>query len=126
MSSVHLNGPGPDESANCCVLCLMVAKQAQWDDAKPEVDKTWRDGKPDSNVVWLPWDPKYNKLLRPGPYRGVCGDAPSLGIIGPSLPGREDGLCWDHVAGLPAAAPDMPRLDTTTQLPPGLMKGGRG
>lgn len=120
MSTTHLTGPDPDHAAACCVMCLMRAKQAQYEDMKPELDKAWRDGEPDSNVRWFGWDPRYDKMLRPGPYRGVCGDAPSLGIIGPSTPGGEDGLCWDHVAGLPD--PAAPQLDTATTLPPGLLR----
>jgi len=104
-------------------MCLMRAKQDQFDDYKPEIEKAWRDAYPDSKTVYFGWDPKYDKMLRPGPYRGICGDAPSLGIIGPSMPGGEDGLCWDHLAGLPEhGAMQLPSLDTTTQLPPGLRR----
>lgn len=121
MSRTSLNGPDPDRAAESCVICLCRAKQAQFSDLLPEIEKTWRDGASDAVVKYFPWDQKYDKMLRPGPYRGICGDASSLGIIAPSTAGGLDGLCWNDIAGLPdQPAATMPSLDTTTVLPPGL------
>lgn len=117
MSRTSLNGPDPELARCSCVMCLMRAKQAQFEDSKNELEKIWKDSKSDAETVYLGFDPKYDKMLRPGPYRGVPGDAPSLGIIGPSTPGGEDGLCWDHLAGLPD--PGAPRLSSSALFKPG-------
>ena len=115
-------GPLPDD-ADCCVMCLMRAKQRQYSENLPAIEAAWRDKKPDSNTVTVAWDPALTKMLRPGPYRGVCGDAPSFGIIGPSTPGGRDGLCWDHVAGLPDPdSPDARQLIQAAELPAGLKR----
>jgi hypothetical protein len=113
MGTVHLNGPPDPPGERWCVACLMAAKQAQWEAYQSDIEKALAAD--DATVKWIEWPPG-PVTMRAGEYRAVCGDFPQLGVL--------DGLCWDHVAGFKAAPAPLP-LDTTTKLPPGLLKGKR-
>jgi hypothetical protein len=107
MGTVHFNGPNDPDGK--CVICLMHAKQAQWEMHQDEVKAAIAAS--GEKQVWIPWPS--GLVILDGPYRAVPGDAPQMGLV--------DGLCWDHVAGLKPARPTF--LETPGVMPPGLLKG---
>ncbi|HLM89242.1 MAG TPA: hypothetical protein VK284_09470 [Streptosporangiaceae bacterium] len=112
MGRVILNGPPPaDDEAGHCVICLMRAKQRQWQLNEDKI----KDGYAASGekLTVIPWPDGLTNELRAGWYRGVPGDAPQLGIV--------DGLCWDDVAGMQPA--HVSRLVNGAGAPAGLIKG---
>lgn len=113
MSEVWLNEP-PDPPGDYpwCFMCLHHAKQAQWEAFGSDIEAGKASEKPGKVCIPFPAGVK----LREGRFRGVPGDAQFLGV--------QAGLCWDHMSG--TGKPDMgPALDTSTRLPPGLLKGKR-
>jgi hypothetical protein len=115
VAQVIMNGPPDSNAEPWCPVCLMNAKQKQWEAYAYDI-KAGYDAPAGGSPVVIPWPAALTRELFAGRYRAVCGDTPMLGII--------DGLCWDHVAGInPTAVP--PQLDTQTKLPPGLLKGKR-
>jgi len=113
MARVIMNGPPPGD---WCPICLMDAKQRQWEAFQDDIQKGY-DADADADPVIIPWPAALTKEMLRGDFRAATGEAPSLGII--------DGLCWNHVAGInPSPAPAG--LDTTTKLPPGLIKRTKG
>jgi len=114
MGRAYLNGP-PDcpSPRGWCVICLMRAKQKQWEMTEDERRQIYEA--PGDVVKFFEWPQVLTREMRPGDYRGVCGDAPMLGIV--------DGLCWDDVAGMDptdAAVPTL--LRSNGPLPPGLQR----
>lgn len=113
MARVILNGPPPLE--RWCPLCLMDAKQKQWEMFQKRIQDGYA-ASGDTDPVIIRWPDVLTRELCEGAYRAVPGDAPMLGIV--------DGLCWNHVAGTNPT--EMPaQLDTQTKIPPGLLKGKR-
>lgn len=108
MGAVHLNGPDP--GGRPCPMCLMAAKQHQWERFQEQIKAGF--AQPADQETWIPWPADGPKILA-GMYRAVPGEAPQLGIV--------DGLCWDHVAGFGASRP--PALLDGKGIPPGLLKG---
>lgn len=116
MAQVILIGP-PDAARPWCPVCLMAAKQKQWETYQAEIQAGYA-ASGDSKPVVIPWPEALTRELFESQYRAVCGDLPMLGIV--------DGLCWNHVAGInPTQAETPPALDTTTKIPPGLLRKGR-
>lgn len=116
MAQVILNGPPDCPDGRWCPVCLMQAKQRQWETYQHEIQMGYGAPATDKPVV-ITWPPALTRELFAGWFRAVSGDLPMLGII--------DGLCWSHVAGINPATADVPQLDTQTRLPPGLLKKGR-
>lgn len=108
---------GPPAHTRWCVICLMAAKQKQWETYQDQIEAGYKapaDGKP----VVIPWPDVLTRELFEGEYRAVPGEATMLGIV--------DGLCWNHVAGINPTSAEVKALDTTTRIPPGLLgKGSR-
>jgi len=118
MGRVIMNGPADPPSGRWCLVCLMDAKQRQWEMYEDQI-KAGQEKPGDAPVTIVPWPAVLERELRLGPYRAVSFEFTMLGVI--------DGLCWDHVAGThPTVADVPPALDTTTKLPPGLLKKNRG
>lgn len=112
MGRVLMNEP---PAGDWCVACLMIAKQEQWVMYQDEIQAGYEASGEELKVI--PFPPALAKEMQVGRWRAVCGEFPQLGIV--------DGLCWQHVAGGRAprpVQPQAPALDTTTKLPPGLMK----
>jgi hypothetical protein len=116
MSQVIMVGPADCPDGEWCPVCLMDAKQKQWEMYTPEIEAGYAasaDGRP----VVIPWPAALSKELHSGRYRAVNWDLQQLGLI--------SGLCWNHVAGTNPTKAEVPVLDTQTKLPPGLLKGQR-
>lgn len=112
MGQVHMNGPEPDDTA--CPVCLMQAKQRQWERFADDIQAGLKA--PDDDVAWIPWPG--DLLIRTAEYVAVPGDVPQMGLLK---------ICWDHVAGLGPAPSVRQLLEAPGPLPPGLAKGdGRG
>ena len=112
MGRVIMNEPPPGD---WCVACLMLAKQEQWVMFQDEIQAGYEASGEKLKVIEFP--AALAKEMNPGRWRAVCGEFPMLGVV--------DGLCWQHVAGGQAPQPVQPQapvLDTTTKLPPGLVK----
>ncbi len=109
MGTVHLVEP-PEYDGNPCFMCLMAAKQHQWDLYNEPIEAGL--AKPDSEVTWIPW-PAKPPVIREGSWRGVPGDAPELGVC--------EGLCWDHLAGYKPVR--VSTLADGKGVPPGLLRG---
>jgi hypothetical protein len=107
MGVAHLIGPGDTEGK--CVICLMLAKQAQWEMYQDELKAAHAAS--GEVVRWLAWPSGLDAQILDGPYTGVPGEAPQLGVV--------RGLCWDHVAGI--GRPKVQHI--AAPMPPGLMKG---
>jgi hypothetical protein len=114
MGRVIMNGPPDCPDGHWCPACLMNAKQRQWEQYQDEI-KAGHDASGEKLKV-IEWPAALTRELQAGRYRAVCGEFPGVGMI--------DGLCWDHVAGInpTPAAMEAPVLDTTTRLPPGLVR----
>lgn len=112
MGRVTMNGPTPGDH---CIICLMDAKQRQWEMYQAEIQAGYAAS--GEKLAVIPWPDALTREIGRGHYRAVSGDAPGMGII--------DGLCWNHVAGINPTAPDMSQLDTQTKIPPGLLKRGK-
>lgn len=111
MARVIMNGPGP---GRWCPACLMDAKQRQWEMFQDEIQAGY-EASGDAKPVVIPWPKALDAELFEGEYRAVCGDLAMLGLV--------DGLCWNHVAGINPTQAEVPsQLDTTTKVPPGLLK----
>jgi hypothetical protein len=108
MGTVHLVGPDPDGK---CVICLMHAKQAQWEMYQDEIKAAHAAS--GEVVRWLAWPAGLDQQIFEAQYRLVPGDAPQLGLVP---------LCWDHVAGI-GQPPRVQHL--AAPIPPGLLKGKR-
>jgi hypothetical protein len=116
MAQVIMNGPPDCPDGRWCPVCLMDAKQKQWEMYTPEIEKAYAASGDDKPTV-IPWPAALNRELFPGLYRAVNWDLQQLGLI--------DGLCWGHVAGTNPTKAEVPVLDTQTKLPPGLLRGKR-
>ena len=116
MAQVILNGPPDCPDGRWCPVCLMAAKQKQWETYADDI-KAGYDAPAEHGKVVIGWPAALTRELFTGWYRAVCGDLPMLGIV--------DGLCWNHVAGINPTSADVPQLDTQTKIPPGLLKGKR-
>jgi hypothetical protein len=104
---VHFVGPaGADRK---CVMCLMHAKQKQWEMYQAEIKAG--NSASGEEVRWLAWLPGLDAEIFEAQYMAVPGDAPQLGIVP---------LCWDHVAGI-GARPAVQHI--AAPVPPGLLKG---
>jgi hypothetical protein len=111
MGFAHLVGPADTQGK--CVMCLMVAKQAQFDAYKPEIEATWKADA--SQVRWFAWLPALEKDIRDADCTGISGEAPQMGLVP---------LCWDHLAGW--GRPAVQHLTVPDgMVPPGLLKGKR-
>lgn len=117
MAQVIMNGPPDCPEGDWCPVCLMDAKQKQWEMYEPEIQAAYAAPGDDKPVV-IPWPVALSREIHPGRYRAVHYDLAMLGII--------SGLCWGHVAGTNPTRAEVPHLDTQTKLPPGLLKKGRG
>ena len=117
MATVHLSEPPDCPDGQWCIVCLMDAKQKQWETHQDKIQEGY--AAPGEAVIWIPWIPALTKELRAGRYRAVSGEVPMLGVV--------DGLCWDHVAGTnPTTAPSS-LIPAGGRLPPaGLRRGGKG
>lgn len=113
MGELIYNGPPPGVTDGACVVCLSVAKQRQHENAEERGQVKAGLDAPDDEIMTIPWDDSLNKKIRPGPYRAISGDAPSLGIVD---------LCWNHVAGVSESR--RSHLLSGGKIPPGLIKGG--
>jgi hypothetical protein len=111
MGTVHLNEPALDPADRPCFICLSVAKQFQWELYADLIEEGLKA--PAKETAWIPW-PSNAPPIRPGNWRGICGDAPQVGVT--------DGLCWDHLAGIGVPKPPSPLVDGSA-IPPGLLKG---
>jgi hypothetical protein len=117
MAQVIMNGPPDGPGRGWCPVCLMTAKQRQWEMFQEAIQDGYK-ASGDKPPVIIPWPDALTRELFEGTYRAVSGEAPMLGIV--------DGLCWNHVAGInPTETEPVPQLDTSTKLPPGLLKKGR-
>lgn len=119
MGRVIMNGPpdapGAALGTGWCVVCLMAAKQKQWETWQTQIQAGYA-APGDAQPVVIPWPGALTAELSEGLYRAVSGEVPMLGVV--------DGLCWNHVAGInPTQAPSG--LDTTTKVPPGLLGKGK-
>jgi hypothetical protein len=114
MARVIMVGPPDPGEGRWCPVCLMDAKQKQWEIHEADILKAYDLPAADKPVVF-PWPGALTRELHAGYYRAVCYDFQMLGLI--------DGLCWNHVAGTNPTRADVPQLDTQTKLPPGLLKG---
>lgn len=106
---------GPPAHTRWCPVCLMAAKQKQWEMFTDEIQAGYAapaDGRP----VVLAWPEALTRELFEGEYQAVSADVSMLGLI--------DGLCWNHVAGINPTSAEVSALDTTTRIPPGLMGKG--
>lgn len=104
----HLRGAVP------CPMCLMYAKQMQWTRNLERIEAHHELPETEKQLV-IAWPPELEKHIRPGYYRGVPGDSPSMGII--------DGLCWDHLAGYD---PDWQAKQAAAQRRQNLANGNGG
>jgi hypothetical protein len=112
VGAAHLVGPA--DTAGKCVMCLMTAKQAQFDAYKPEIEAAWKADA--SEIRWFAWLPALDKDIRDAVCTGICGEAPQMGLVL---------LCWDHLAGW--GKPAVQHLTVPDGLvPPGLLKGKGG
>lgn len=114
MAQVILVGPAP---GNWCIACLMDAKQKHWE-MSADARKAGYEAPASDKPVVIGWPAVLDRELLDGPYRGVCGELPMLGVV--------DGLCWNHMAGTNPADAEVPVLDTHTRIPPGLLGKGKG
>jgi hypothetical protein len=117
MARVVLNGPPDPGDGRWCPVCLMDAKQKQWEMNQDKISDGYAADAA-TMVVVIPWPDALTREVQRGFYRAVCGDLPMLGIV--------DGLCWNHVAGINPTNAEVPtQLDTRTKIPPGLLRGKR-
>lgn len=117
MGRVIYNGPPePPIGKRWCPACLMDAKQRQWELHQDEINAGHAKGGDELTVI--PWPRGLTQELSFGEYFAVCGDFPNVGMI--------DGLCWSHVAGINPSPPPGAELDTTTTIPPGLLRRQEG
>ena len=112
MAQVIMNGP---PEGRWCPLCLMDAKQKQWE-MNEDAIKAGYDAPATDKPVVIGWPAALTRELHEGAYRAVNWELSVLGLI--------DGLCWNHVAGTNPTSAEVPMLDTQTKLPPGLLKRG--
>lgn len=114
MGRAHMNGPPPGVLDGACDICLLRAKQRQFEAYAEELKAVWAEG--GDVVKWLAWIPGLEADIFKGIVHSVSATAPALGKLW---------LCWDDVAGIEPTPPIAAELDTTTKLPPGLIKGTR-
>jgi len=108
MGTVHMVGPA--DVRDKCVVCLMTAKQQQWEMYQDEIKATNEAG---GDVVrWLAWPPGLDAQILDAMCMAVYSEAPHLGLVP---------LCWDHVAGV-----GQPKVQhVQVPVPPGLLRGKR-
>jgi hypothetical protein len=118
MGKVIMNGPEPSGK---CIVCLMDAKQRQWEMFAEEIQAGYAAGG-DAKPVIIPWSEVLDREVQPGDYRGVCYEFSQLGVIEP--------LCWHHMAGINPTqvedtAPAVPSLYTGDGVPAAYKRPGK-